>query len=404
MFLRNKSFAEIRRLERHILRFGLFFYPFAIFLVAFFVVTSNFGLAETGADAGTESGDILVKLRGREKIYRVSKFAGMDVSQMGKSYSENPWVEYAEPNARYEMAALPNDPEYPKQWYLGQIGAPTAWDKATGSEDVVVAVLDTGVDINNPDLKENIWVNALEVPGNGIDDDRNGYIDDVNGWNFIEDNNDPRPQPGIGATGAGINHGTMVAGIIGASGNNSLWGAGVNWKVKIMPLRVLDSRGSGNADAVSRAIDYAIKNGAKIMNLSFVGNERSVTLDRAIERAWSEDVLTVVAAGNLSANGANGADMDVSPMYPACTEGASGENIVLAVAALDTLDQKLSFSNYGHCVDVSAPGIGIYSTMYYNPNFADYASQFGGPWKGTSMAAPQITGAAALLRALDVSF
>lgn len=404
MFLRNKSFSEIRRLERRILRFGLFFYPFAIFLAAFFVATSNFGLAGSAPEPGSGTEDILVKLRGREKIYRVSKFAGMNILEMEKSYSENPWVEYAEPNARYEMAILPNDPEYSKQWHLSQIGAPTAWEKTTGSEDVVVAVLDTGVDINNPDLKDNIWTNVLETPGNGIDDDRNGYIDDVHGWNFIEDGNDPRPQPGIGATTAGINHGTMVAGIIGASGNNGLWGSGVNWKVKIMPLRVLDSKGSGNAASVERAIDYAIKNGAKVMNLSFVGNERSVTLDRAIERAWSSNVLTIVAAGNFSTNGANGADMDVSPMYPACTEGASGENIVLAVAALDTLDQKLSFSNYGHCVDISAPGIGIYSTMYYNPNFADYASQFGGPWKGTSMAAPQITGAAALLRALDFSF
>lgn len=403
-FGKNKSFSGIKKFERRLFRFAALFYPLAIFLVAFFVAVGPFGRAQTKSDISDNHDELLVKLRGKDSVYRVKELADIPLDEMRELYSENPWVEYAEPNTQYEIAAEPNDPEYSKQWYLSQDNLLAAWDATTGSEDVIVAVLDTGVQIDHPDLKDNIWVNALEIPGNGVDDDRNGLIDDVNGWNFVEGNNDPRPQPGIGSTTVGVNHGTMISGIIGAVGNNGINGTGVAWKVRIMPLRVLDSRGTGNAAAVEQAIDYAIKNGAKILNLSFVGSERSITLDRAIERAYNSNVLTVVAAGNFSTNGANGIDMDVSPMYPACSEGVGGENIVLSVAALDTLDQKLNFSNYGRCVDISAPGIGIYSTLFFKPDLADFASLFGGPWKGTSMAAPQISGAAALLRSLDVSF
>ncbi len=369
------------------------------------IFSAGQGLALGNKDSSLEdSGEILVKLRSREKPYLVAPFADMGAGELLRIYNANPWVEYAEKNASYGMALLPNDPEYPKQWHLPQINAPEAWDVSTGSEDAVVAVLDTGLDLDHPDLAGNIWTNTLEVAGNGRDDDGNGYIDDIHGWNFIEGTNDVSPQFGIGATATGINHGTVVAGIIGAVGNNGSEGAGVAWKVKIMPLRVLDSKGAGNAATVAAAIDYAIKNGAKILNLSFVGTERSITLERAIERAYNAGALVVVAAGNSTLNGQNGIDMDAVLVYPACSDGPSGENWVIAVAALDTLDQKLKFSNYGRCVDLAAPGIGIFSAQYYDPSLPDYGLAFGGPWRGTSMAAPQVAGGAALLKAFDLSF
>lgn len=402
---KKKFFFNFSKNERSIFRFFFVFYPFAIFLTVFLVMTSPFGLAGVSKNFGPQSNDeLLVKLRGKSKIYRVRSFAGIISPELQKLYADNPWVEYVEPNTSYEMAIIPNDPEYSKLWYLPQIDAPAAWELTTGSEDVIVAVLDTGIDLDHPDLKNNLWTNGLEIAGNGIDDDRNGYIDDVHGWNFVEGNNNPMPQIGVGATPTGVNHGTLVAGIIGSVGNNNFGGVGVAWKVRLMPLRVLDSKGSGNAATVEQAIDYAIANGAKVLNLSFVGNERSITLDRAIERSFNSGALVVSAAGNFSTNGGNGIDMDLNPMYPACSDGASGENLVISVAALDTLDQKLAFSNYGRCVDIAAPGMGIYNTLFNEPGSVEYGNTFGGPWRGTSMAAPAVTGAAALLRSLDVSF
>lgn len=401
----KKSFLNFSKNERSIFRFFFIFYPLAIFLTAFLVMTSQFSLARVPKNFDPQSqSELLVKLRGKGKTYRVKSFAGITLTELQKFYADNPWVEYVEPNASYELAAIPNDPEYSKLWYLPQIDAPAAWELTTGSEDVIVAVLDTGIDLDHPDIKDNLWINGLEIAENGIDDDRNGYIDDVRGWNFVEGNNNPEPQLGIGATPTGVNHGTLVAGIIGSVGNNNFGGAGVAWKVRLMPLRVLDSKGSGNAATVEQAIDYAIANGAKILNLSFVGNERSITLDRAIERSFNSGALVISAAGNFSTNGGSGIDMDLNPMYPACSDGASGENLVIAVAALDTLDQKLAFSNYGRCVDLAAPGIGIYNTLFNEPGSAEYGSAFGGPWRGTSMAAPAVSGAAALLHSLDVSF
>ena len=137
----------------------------------------------------------------------------------------------------------PNDPYFSRQWYLPRIEADLAWTKIKESPDITVAVIDSGVDINNPDLKNNIWVNPKEILGNGIDDDHNGFIDDVNGWDFVNNVPDPSPKFEEGWTEAGVSHGTMVAGIIGAEGNNGIGVAGVTWKTKIMPLRVLNDKG-----------------------------------------------------------------------------------------------------------------------------------------------------------------
>ena len=168
------------------------------------------------------------------------------------------------------QAVIPNDPSYPEQWYLDKIGAPEAWGIKSDSSNIIIAVLDTGVDIDHPDLYKNIWINEDEIKDNGIDDDNNGYIDDVNGWDFFNKVADPNPKFSEGFTEIGLHHGTIVAGIIAAEGNNNFGITGINWSAKIMPLKVLSDKGEGSTVEVIQAIDYAIDNGADIINLSFV--------------------------------------------------------------------------------------------------------------------------------------
>lgn len=301
----------------------------------------------------------------------------------------------------HAMAREPNDPEYNNQWYLRQIGLPAFWDKTVGSDKVVVAVLDTGVDIEHPDLSDNIWINKGEIPNNGIDDDRNGYPDDVNGWDFVGNMPDPNPKFNEPYTIAGINHGTIIAGIIGAAGNNGVGIAGINWNVKIMPLRVLNSLGSGNLLNVAKAIDYAVNNGASIINLSFIGPNDAGVLRDALDRAAKAGVLVVSAAGNEVENGRS-LDLDKIKMYPICSRSSSGQALVLGVAATDTLDQKAKFSDYGgSCIGVSAPGVEMYSIQVYSPWRENFSNMYGGHWSGTSLAAPIISGVAALMKSLN---
>jgi len=295
-----------------------------------------------------------------------------------------------------QAGLVPNDPNYSKQWYLPRIEADSAWTKIKDASDITVAVIDSGVDIDNPDLKNNIWVNTKEIAGNGIDDDHNGFIDDVNGWDFINNIPDPRPKFEEGWTENGISHGTMVAGIIGAEGNNGIGVTGVTWKTKIMPLRVLNDKGEGKISSVVRAIDYAVANGADIINLSFVTFSYSESLQDAIARAYHAGVIVVAAAGNDQVNG-NSIDT-AKPIYPACLDGPTGENMVIGVAATDALDQKASFSIYGSkCVDITAPGISFFNTITYggNPKYLD--RNYDGYWSGTSMAAPVVSGVMALV-------
>ncbi len=296
------------------------------------------------------------------------------------------------------FALTPNDPDFSREWYLNKMSIPSAWDYSVGGE-VVVAVLDTGVDFGNPELKNNIWVNKKEIPGNKIDDDNDGYIDDVNGWNFVENNNDAGPLFNSGWTEAGVTHGTVIAGIIGAVGNNLSGIAGINWKAKIMSLRVLDSSGEGDPVTAARAIDYAVAHGARVLNFSFVTTEHDIALDEAIARAAKAGVLIVSAAGNNKIN--DGDNLDKTPMYPVCSDG-SGTNYVLGVAATDENDKKAQFSDFGsNCVDVSAPGSNIISTQVYNPSLMAFNSFTRSGWSGTSVAAPMVSGLAALLLAAN---
>ncbi len=294
-----------------------------------------------------------------------------------------------EPDLPIQVQKTPNDPSLWRLYGLNNYGqsggttdadldAPEAWDITTGSRDVVIGVIDSGVDINHPDLAANIWVNPGETPNNGIDDDGNGFIDDVNGWDFYDDDNTPND---------GNGHGTHVAGTIGAVGNNNSGIAGVNWEVSILPLRFLGNDGSGwTSDAVA-AVNYAtmLKRDFGInvaaTNNSWGGGGYSRTLDRAIEAANDQGIMFVAAAGNQGTNN------DANPSYPT---NYSSPNVI-SVAALNRNDNLASFSNYGATtVDVGAPGVSIYSTLPEN---------LYGSFSGTSMAAPHVAGVVGLLNA-----
>ena len=321
----------------------------------------------------------------------------------------NPQVALAatEPNFSYHTSIIPSDTYFSNQWYLQKIHAVEAWDQIRESPKVVIAVIDSGVQINHPDLASNIWINSKEIPNNGIDDDSNGYIDDINGWDFVNNVADPSPKFKSGFTEAGIHHGTVVAGIIAGSGNNATGISGVAWDAKIMSLKVLDDKGEGNTNGVIKAIDYAVANGADIINLSFVGLGYSGGLNESIKRAYLAGLIIVAAAGNEEDNGHDGS-LDSSPMYPVCNDGANGENMVVGVVAVDAIDQKVTFSSHGFkCADIAAPGVSVYSTIVYSPsnylNEQSLNSYYGGYWAGTSVAVPMVSGALALIMSANPS-
>lgn len=295
-------------------------------------------------------------------------------------------------------AVTPNDTYYGRQWYLGRIRADEAWEKVPSTPDVIVAVIDSGVQISHPDLKGSLWHNKREIPNNRIDDDGNGFIDDTNGWDFVSNVPDPSPKFSDGWSEAGVSHGTMVAGVIAAQGNNSQGVTGVSWQAQIMALKALNDRGEGKMTDVIRAIDYATANGASIINLSFVTFTYSEALQEAISRAHAAGVMVVAAAGNEPAGG-SGYDIDEKPIYPACYDGDEiGENMVIGVAATDALDQKARFSSYGsRCVDISAPGISFFNTITAGADSLDPNKIYDGYWSGTSLATPLVSGTLALI-------
>ncbi|MFA6587825.1 MAG: S8 family serine peptidase [Patescibacteria group bacterium] len=349
-----------------------------------FLVITGFFIFVLPAEAKTNAYDIVIQQKNGN--IKSEKIKAPTLSQALKIAKKLPGALRVEKNIKYKTVLIPNDPDYSLQWGLSKIGAPIAWDTLTDASSITVAVLDSGVDITNPDLADNIWLNPEETSANSLDDDVNGYIDDIHGWNFIENSNDPRPQVTEGATTAGIHHGTVIAGIIGARGNNGLAGTGTAWNVKILPVRVLDSTGSGDTVTVAKGITYAVNAGAKIINLSFVGSGTSPTLAATIESARKAGVLVIAAAGNENL------DLDTDPQYPVCYSG------VVGVASVGENDVKSTFSNYGSCIDISAPGENIYSTLFYQPG-KNYTETNSDGWYGTSVASPLVAGAAALLEA-----
>lgn len=326
-------------------------------------------------------------------VREVSLPAGVTVGQAVVRYQRSSAVRFAEPDYLLRASSQteplhPNDPGYPYLYGMhntGQDGgtadadidAPEAWRLATGSADTVLAVIDTGVAVGHPDLADNVWTNPGEVPGNNIDDDNNGYVDDVHGWDFYHDDNTL-------AHGSEDDHGTHVAGTIAATGSNGIGVTGVNWRARIMALKFLGPDGGGYTSDAIEALGYAIANRALISNNSWGGPWYSQALRDAISRAQDAGHLFVAAAGNGGSDGV-GDDNDVAPDYPA---SYPEENIV-AVAATDRDDELAGFSNYGESsVDLAAPGVDIVSTLPGNAY---------GYFSGTSMAAPHVTGAAALL-------
>lgn len=288
------------------------------------------------------------------------------------------------------FAIVPTDPFYPSQWYLPHISADDAWEVTTGSRAVVVAIVDAGIDLDHPDLLDNIWINVGEIPNNGIDDDGNGFIDDLNGWDFIDNDNSPIPTVTPSADLDAISHGSTIAGVIGAVGNNGQGMTGINWQVQLMSVRTLDEIGIGNAEDTARAIDYAVENGANVINLSFTGDDFDSLMQDAVKRAFEAGVVVVAAIGNDDRN------LDVKPAYPACFVGFP-DDWIIGVAAFDEQDQKASFSNFGRqCTDLGAPGTQIKGLQYHD-QAAGFIEPYNGIWSGTSVAAPMVSGAAALL-------
>lgn len=269
------------------------------------------------------------------------------------------------------VSATPDDPRAEEVWAFdgdGPMGVRSAWDQTIGGE-VVVAVLDTGTDLRHPDLRDNLWTNPGEVPGNGRDDDANGFVDDVHGADILTGDGDPQDDNG---------HGTHVAGIVAARGGNGVGATGVAWRARLMTVKVLDAGAGGDTGGVARGIDYAIAQGARIVNLSLAGTQRSSVLDEALERAASAGVLVVAAAGNQRR------DLGLLPSWPA----ASPLENVVSVAATTVEGVLASISSFGAPVDLAAPGDLILAT----------ALGGGYEWRtGTSMASPMAAGVAALV-------
>ncbi len=330
------------------------------------------------------SGNKHSKKRSKSHILRVQLPKGKTVKQaIAENWSrKNSNIQLVEPNYHVQSLAVPNDPRFGDMWALqntGQSGGtpgvdihvPETWDMTIGSSEVVVAVIDTGINYRHPELAGNMWVNPDEIPDNGIDDDGNGYIDDVYGYDFVANDGDPDDEN---------SHGTHVAGTVGAKGNNGLGITGINWNCRLMACRFLDATGFGLISDAIEAIDYAVANGADILSNSWGWEgSASASLEAAINNARDNGVLFVAAAGN------NASDNDSVSFYPASYQISN----VISVAAIDHDDELAYFSNYGrNSVHVGAPGVNILSTVR-NSSYAYYS--------GTSMAAPHVSGVAALL-------
>lgn len=320
-----------------------------------------------------------------ESIYNVFFSGEASPLEVAQALNKDPNIEYAEPKYVYSLNDIPNDALYSSMTQFPHIQAPAAWDVVKGeSGNVIIAIVDGGTDWDHQDLLGNIWNNAGEIPNNGIDDDGNGFIDDVRGWNFANNSNDPT---GLPNTPQNASHGTHTAGTAAAVTDNGLGVASISWNSTLMPICAGHPTTDRSIAYGYEGILYAAANGADIINCSWggVGNPSSLAQD-AINFAYNNGSLVVAAAGN------DGVNNDLTPHYP------SSYNHVLAVGATNkTNDVKAGFSQYGASVDVFAPGVDIYSTTPNN----GYQYLF---WSGTSMASPLAAGLAGLIKTLNPNY
>lgn len=319
-----------------------------------------------------------------------------ELNERARELEERPEIQYVEANmVRHLIGSkkMPNDPKFNEQYALHNTGGPyttedsdmdvlEAWDITTGSRNVVVGVVDSGMDYLHKDLSAALWRNLGEMgtdaagrdkSSNRIDDDGNGYVDDWRGWDFVNGDNDPMDDR---------DHGSHCSGIIGASGNDGIGITGVNWNVTMMPLKAFNSNGEGYVAAIIKAIEYATKMGVVVTNNSYGSEGGPSNAEKAaIEQAQKKGILFIAAAGNSTS------DNDENPVYPA---SYTLDNII-TVASTDGDDKLSDFSNFGaKSVHVGAPGSSIVSTVRGNK----YET-----WGGTSMAAPQVAGVVALIKA-----
>ena len=350
-------------------------------------------------------------------IARVHLAPGQSMAQAKQALLAQPQIRYVQPNYIKRIQLIPDDTNFDTQWGFdnqGQpvpgttvtgtpnadVNAPEAWDITTGNAAVVVALIDTGIQLSHPEFAGRVWQNPDESP-NGIDDDHNGFIDDTQGWDFvstvISPTGDNIPEDGNG-------HGTHMAGLIAARANNGSQIAGLNWNLSLMVLRAFDSQGLGDTVSSVKAVDYAVANGARIINASF-GAPGDICQDinapdcdrmefEAYQRARDQGVLVVTAA----CNGANSVGFDNdNPLLSQqpCVPASYNLDNIIAVASTDENDRLAPFSNWGAVsVDLAAPGTDIATTAWgdQRPNFADVVS-------GTSISTAFVSGAAALLLA-----
>ena len=315
-------------------------------------------------------------------VFELAARPAAEVAATVRSLQADASVSYAEVDRVVKASYVPNDPSYATSGSWGQpyddlyglkkIGTTQAWDTTQG-QGVIVAVVDTGIDYNHPDISNNVWTNSGEIAGDGIDEDQNGFVDDVRGWDFVGhdytqpvEDNDPYD---------GYFHGTHVAGTIAATGDNNLGVVGVAWKAKVMALKALDDNGYGLESGLAKAIIYATDNGADVINASWGAEGTSQTIADAINYAHAHGVVVVAAAGNDSKS--------ASTFFPANVPNA------IAVSSLDPYDNLSSFSNFGSKVELAAPGEDILSLQAGTGGYLQAS--------GTSMAAPHVSGVAALI-------
>ncbi len=348
--------------------------------------------------------------------YKINLFEDFSIQDplrkaaLAKMLSRQPKLET---KAKADNPAIPDapqsttgaDPLFNKQWGMLDNNVTDAWKTTKGDPEMVVAVIDTGVDYTHEDLLPNLWRNKSEIPNNNIDDDQNGYVDDVIGWDFVSNDNKPYDlamEPlDILFKGGNPGHGTHCAGNVAARGDNGKGIAGVAPNVKIMSLRFISEKGQGTTADAIKAIRYAVDNGAKIMSNSWgsegeePGSPENQALRDTVQYAQDKGVLFIAAAGNGHKGVGYDNDTDPRPAYPASYD----HDIIISVAALDINDNLGSFSNWGaRKVDIGAPGVKVFSTVV-DQGYTDVViDKFGmkATWDGTSMATPHVAGAAAL--------